>query len=93
MLLSQSVRDMHIAKKSRTIRPGKARADQRWIAGQVGVLFKRSMQLSEEVHRAMIARGYQGEVHILSVFHVGKKDYLWVLFCAGLSALLIYFGR
>jgi cobalt/nickel transport system permease protein len=93
LLLSQIVQETHIAKKSRTIRLKKTRAEQRWIAGQVGTLFKRSMQLSVEVHRAMVARGYQGEVRILSVFQIQKRDYLWLAFCAGLSALLIYFGR
>ena len=92
-LLSQIIREVHIAKKSRTIRPGKTRTEQRWIAGQVGTLFKRSMQLSAEVHRAMIARGYQGEVRILSVFRIRKRDYLWMAFCAGLSGILIYWGR
>jgi cobalt/nickel transport system permease protein len=93
MLLSQAVGEMHVAKKSRTIRLGKTPREQHWIAGQVGALFKRSMQLSIEVHRAMMARGYQGEVRILSVFHLRKKDYGWMAFCAGLSGLLIYFGR
>jgi cobalt/nickel transport system permease protein len=93
LLLSQIVQETHIAKKSRTIRLKKTGAEQRWIAGQVGTLFKRSMQLSLEVHRAMVARGYQGEVRILSVFQIQKKDYLWLAFCAILSGLLIYFGR
>jgi cobalt/nickel transport system permease protein len=92
-LLSQVVREMHIAKKSRTIHPGKTKTEQRWIAGQVGTLFKRSMQLSAEIHRAMMARGYQGEVRILSVFRIRKRDYLWTAFCVSLSGLLIYFGR
>jgi cobalt/nickel transport system permease protein len=93
LLLSQIVQETHTAKKSRTIRLKKTRAEQRWIAGQVGTLFKRSMQLSVEVHQAMVARGYQGEVRILGVFQIQKKDYLWMAFCASLSGLLIYFGR
>jgi energy-coupling factor transporter transmembrane protein EcfT len=51
------------------------------------------MQLSAEVHRAMMARGYQGEVRILSVFRIRKRDYFWMVFCASLSGLLFYFGR
>jgi cobalt/nickel transport system permease protein len=93
MLLSQVVGEAHIAKKSRTIRSGKIKTEQHWIAAQVGALFKRSLQLSFEVHRAMMARGYQGEVRILSVFQVRRKDFFWMAFCAGLSGLLIYFGR
>jgi cobalt/nickel transport system permease protein len=93
LLLSQIVQETYIAKKSRTIRLRKPRSEQRWIAGQVGTLFKRSMQLSVEVHQAMVARGYQGEVRILSVFQIQKKDYLWMASCATLAGLLIYCGR
>jgi len=91
MLLSQIVEEMYTAKKSRTLRAGKTRVERRWIAGQVGALFTRSMHLSSEVHRAMIARGYQGEVKILNTFRVRTRDYLWLAFCVGLSAALVYF--
>jgi cobalt/nickel transport system permease protein len=93
MLLSQVVLEMCLAKKSRTIRTGKTWAEQRWVAGQVGALFKWSMQVSTEVHRAMVARGYQGEVRLLSSSQIRKRDYLWIVFCAGLSGVLIYYGR
>jgi cobalt/nickel transport system permease protein len=93
MLLSQVVLEMCLAKKSRTIRTGKTGAEQRWVAGQVGALFRWSMQLSAEVHRAMVARGYRGEVRILGSSRIRKRDYLWIAFCAGLSGFLIYFGR
>lgn len=91
MLLSRIVEETCTAKKSRTLRAGKTRAEQRWIAGQAGTLFARSMQLGAEVHQAMIARGYQGEVKILSVFRVRTRDYLWLGFCVTLSVALVYF--
>ena len=93
MLLSQTVQEMCLAKKSRTLRAGKTGAEQRWVAGQLGTLFKWSMQLSVQVHQAMVARGYQGEVRILSSSRIRKRDYLWAAFCAGLSGILVYFGR
>ena len=93
MLLSKTVQEMCLAKKSRTLRVGKTRAEQRWVAGQMGTLFKWSMHLSVQVHQAMIARGYQGEVRILSSSPIRKRDYLWAAFCAGLSGVVFYFGR
>ncbi len=93
MLLSQTVQEMCLAKKSRTLRVGKTGVEQRWVAGQVGTLFKWSMQLSVQVHQAMMARGYQGEVRILSYSQIRKRDYLWAAFCAGLCGILIYLGR
>jgi cobalt/nickel transport system permease protein len=91
MLLSRIVEEMYTAKKSRTLKAGRIRAEQRWIAAQAGVLFARSLQLSSEVHRAMIARGYQGEIKILQTFRMRARDYLWLAFCIGLTATLIYF--
>jgi len=91
MLLSRIVEEMCLAKKSRTLKSRKTRAEQRWIAGQAGTLFTRSLQLSSEVHRAMIARGYQGEVKILSTFRVRTRDYLWLGFCIGITATMVYF--
>ena len=91
MLLSQIVEETYTAKKSRTLRAGKTRIDRRWIAGQAGTLFTRSMQLGAEVHRAMIARGYRGEIKILNAFRVRTRDYLWLGFSTGLTALLVFF--
>jgi cobalt/nickel transport system permease protein len=93
MLLGQIVRDMHMAKKSRTLRPQKTRTEQRWIAGQMGALFGRSLQLSGEVHRAMTARGYQGEVRILSVFQLRPGDGLWMGGSVALLILFLWGGR
>jgi energy-coupling factor transporter transmembrane protein EcfT len=93
MLLGQIVRDMPLAKKSRTLRPLEARSEQSWIAGQMATLFKRSLQLSGDVHRAMVARGYQGEVRILSVFRLRPVDGLWAGACAGLTAFFLWGGR
>jgi energy-coupling factor transporter transmembrane protein EcfT len=82
-----------MAKKSRTLRPQKIRTEQRRIAGQMGVLFGRSLQLSGEVHRAMIARGYQGEVRILSVFQLRPGDGLWMGGSVVLLILFLWGGR
>jgi cobalt/nickel transport system permease protein len=93
MLLGQIVRDMHLAKKSRTLRPLETRTEQSWIAGQMATLFKRSLQLSGDVHRAMVARGYQGDVRILSVFHLRPADGLWSGVCAVLITFFLWGGR
>ena len=93
MLLSKTVQEMCLAKKSRTLRVGKTRVEQSWVAGQLGTLFKWSVHLSVQVHQAMVARGYHGEIHILSSFSIRKRDYLWAIFCAGLCGILVLLGR
>lgn len=52
--------DMHYARKSRTIKQG-MREGQDWMASRIGVLFRKSLKMSEDVHSAMISRGYRGE--------------------------------
>jgi cobalt/nickel transport system permease protein len=93
LLLSQLVRETYAAKKSRTLRPGPTRNEQRWIAGQLGVLFRRSMQLSMDVHQAMVARGFQGEIHLLSASRMRRRDYAWLALCAAIFTGLLCLDR
>ena len=91
LLLCRIAEEIYTAKKSRTLRAGRIGAERSWVAGQAATLFTRSLQLSSEVHRAMIARGYRGEIKILNTFQVRTRDYLWLGFCIGLSAALVCF--
>lgn len=81
-ILVQAVRNIHIARKSRTLRYGSTGAEQRWVASRMGYLFKRTWLMSQDVHRAMLSRGFSGEVRALSVFKAGNCDYAWCLFVA-----------
>jgi cobalt/nickel transport system permease protein len=82
ILLVQAVQNIHIARRSRTLRYGSARTEQRWVASRMGYLFKRTWLMSQEVHRAMLSRGFSGEVRVLSVFKTRNYDYAWCLFVA-----------
>jgi cobalt/nickel transport system permease protein len=93
LLLAGIVQDMCLAKKSRTLRTGRAAEEQRWVAGQLGTLFKWSMQLSGEVYRSMVARGYNGETRTLTSSPPRIRDYAWLTFCAGAAGILLYVGR
>jgi cobalt/nickel transport system permease protein len=93
LLLGQIVQDMHLARKSRTLRSQKTRAEQRWVAGQMGMLFQRSLHLSTEVHRAMVARGYQGEVRLLFPFQLHPVDGVFAGVCAALMVFFAWGGR
>jgi len=80
ILLVQAVQNIHIARRSRTLRYGTASAEQRWVASRMGYLFKKTWQMSQEVHRAMLSRGFSGEVRAILVFKAGNYDYAWCLF-------------
>jgi len=80
LLLVQAVQNIHIARKSRTLRYGSTGVEQRWVASRMGYLFKRTWLMSQDVHRAMLSRCFSGEVRALTVFETKNYDYAWCLF-------------
>lgn len=89
-LLVTSVQEIHIARKSRTIRYGTTREEQRWVASRIGNLFKKTYVLSQEVHKAMLSRGFSGEIRTLTSFKTHNRDYAWALFVTVFCALVLY---
>ncbi len=85
-LLLGSVTDMYLARKSRTV--GAEKHDEgarRFVAATAGALIGKSMVLSEEVHQAMVARGYRGNVQVLDSSRVGWRD-------AGFAVAMVLFA-
>ena len=63
----------------------------RAAAGALAVLFARSYARAEEIHRAMMARGFRGHFHPLRTFRFDIADAFFILF-AGPAPLLIRFA-
>ena len=76
-VLMRLVQGMGTARRSRTVGRLTPREDRRFVAAAVGTLFGHSQALSEQVHTAMLARGFTGEVRALSVWRVRSFDYAW----------------
>lgn len=91
-LLLGTVTDMYTARKARTIgrqrHDGSARA---FLGASVATVFGKAEHLSEEVHQAMVARGYRGAAHTLSVFRLSRADVLAAV-TALVAAVAIYGG-
>ena len=49
-----------------------------FVAASAGALFGKTHALSEEVHMAMVSRGYTGDVRTLSAFRVRLLDVAWI---------------
>jgi len=91
-LLLGTVTDMYTARKARTL--GSARHDRsarQFVAATAGALFGKAHQLSEEVHAAMVARGYRGDARILQASRLRRLD-LAAAAVVVLTAVLIYTG-
>ena len=87
-LLMDTVRDFFTAKKSRTIRSLSVRDEQRWVAGRVGYMLVKSLDMSNKVHDAMVSRGFNGDVKLMHDYAVHKRDYAAIATVVLLSSML-----
>ncbi len=79
-LLVHTVYDIHVARKSRTLRYGPTGSEQRWVASRMGYLLKRTYMMSQDVHNAMLSRGFSGDVRTLAPSRIRGYDYAWCIF-------------
>jgi cobalt/nickel transport system permease protein len=87
------IQDMYRARKSRTIRPLSSTVERNWIASRIGVTFKKSMDMSEDIYKAMLSRGFHGEFRSLGRFHATATDYVWLVTVLLFGGILILFER
>jgi cobalt/nickel transport system permease protein len=64
------------AQRSRLMGPLSGRERRRLAAASTVILLDKALHLSTEVHLAMIARGYRGEVHLLDDFRPRPSDWI-----------------
>ncbi len=90
-VLLGSVEDMYVSRKARTINTGKkdTRNGQRFVGATAGALFGKAHELSEEVHHAMIARGFRGEARTLDQPALRAVDLAWLAAAAAVFALAV----
>ena len=93
LLLLHIVTDFFEARRCRIVGELDARARRQMVAANTGVLFGRSLQLSEDVFAAMQARGFCGEVYTLDDFKMKRRDWFALLAFTGVSLLAFWFGN
>jgi cobalt/nickel transport system permease protein len=90
-LLLNSVTDMYTARKARSVGndQGDYKEGRRFVTAIAGAIFGKAHTLSEEVHMAMVSRGYRGEPRTLEGFHVRAIDVIFMLSCVVASVLFL----
>lgn len=89
-VLLDSVSEMVTARKARTIAAERGGRRARAVAGfSGGALFGKAHALSEEIHQAMLARGFRGEVKVLERPRPGVGDGVWLVACLALALLVV----
>lgn len=56
----------------------------------VGTLLVRSLERTERIYKAMLSKGYQGELHSFVVFSAGPRDVVKALLVVSAVALLLW---
>jgi cobalt/nickel transport system permease protein len=89
-VLLDSVSEMVTARKARTIVAKRNGRGARLVAGfSGGALFGKAHALSEEVHQAMLARGFRGEARALQRPRLRALDGIWLAACLALAVLVV----
>ncbi len=70
---------MFLARKSRFIAKTDLKEQHRWLSARIGVLIGKSFNLSNEVHLAMLARGWSGNPILFEEDRIDKKDFIWII--------------
>jgi cobalt/nickel transport system permease protein len=92
-LLVRSVAELHLARKSRTLRYGSTREEQRWAASRIGFLFGKAYRLSQQLYFAMLARGFGGEPKMLHPLRAKGRDVAWLLLSIMLCIIGLFIDR
>jgi cobalt/nickel transport system permease protein len=83
-IFANTVEDMHLAKMSRTAGAMDGSEARRWAAGRMGLIFKKTQGKCDEIFKAMLARGFTGEVKLRGRGSMKSTD--WLVLAAALTA-------
>ena len=92
-LLLRAAEEIHLAKLSRTIADESLRNEHRWMAAGIGSLFCRTYRLAQDVHYAMLSRGYDGDVRVQNTSRLRFSDGFWLACALAVTAALILSDR
>ena len=89
-LLLGGVTDMYTAREARTVtRETDVTSGRAFVAASAGALFAKAHALSDEVHMAMLARGYSGDARTITAFRVALIDMEFALAALGAAVAAV----
>lgn len=92
-LLAESANQMFESRQSRSVGLLSASDSRAMASRTAGVLFSRSVELSQDVYLAMLSRGFTGEVRLLSQFEMRARDYAAIALFFATACLVVWMGR
>ena len=92
-LLIETANQMFESRQSRMVGKLTGPEKRTMTARTAGVLLSKSVELSHEVYLAMLSRGFDGEVRLLTDFRLRAHDYLALTGFISAACLAIWTGR
>jgi cobalt ECF transporter T component CbiQ len=89
-VLLETASQMFEARRSRMVGPLSPRDRRRVATAAAGVLLDKALQLSTDVHLAMLSRGYRGEVHLIDDFRTTPIDWLALAGFAAIASVALW---
>lgn len=89
--LARRAHDLHLAKRSRTIKLASAARERRWVGSSIGYLLGYSLRAGDELSQAMAARGFRGRVRRLPIIGLSWAQYV-VMFAFPLALTGVAIG-
>jgi cobalt/nickel transport system permease protein len=89
-LFAEEIYRMALAREARTVRKESCGQVLRSIGRVTGNIFIRSYEKGEQVYRAMLARGYTGEVRYVEEFKCQLRDWFLLMIILYLCGLTIF---
>jgi cobalt/nickel transport system permease protein len=89
-IFARIVADMHLAKKSRLLGPVRSAEARDWIAGRIAFIFKKTQLKCDDVFKAMIGRGFSGEIKLYQYQKITGRDWGLGFFLLTLGSLILW---
>lgn len=87
-VLVKAMEEIFIARRARDAGQSSSKEQRRFVATAMGGLFGKSLQMSEEVYSAMVARGYTGEIRVIHQKRMAWQD-IFILILVLLAGLIM----
>ena len=89
-IFARIVTDMYLAKKSRVIGAVNRAEARNWVAGRIAFLFKKTQLKCDDVFKAMIGRGFSGEIKLYRYQKITGRDWVSGFFLLTVGVLFLW---
>lgn len=93
VVLMQNAAQIAQARRSRIVAPMSGAQQRRMAVATAGVLLEKAVALGNEVHLAMLSRGYRGEVRLLDEFRARRRDGVALALALGVPLAILWLER